>query len=78
MKGGVENGYESFYLGGGLGSQEDSLFKFKKSFYRGEDNYRFHIGKKIFNQEKYDELCSLRGNLETNFFPEYRVNIIKN
>ena len=33
---GNENGCTTFHLGGGVGSAEDNLFKFKKAFYRGE------------------------------------------
>ena len=68
---GHENGYRTLYMGGGVGSGEDSLFKFKRAFYKGELN-RFYIGKKIYDQEKYDELTTLRGNPETSYFPRYR------
>ena len=72
---GCENGYKSFHLGGGLGSKEDSLFKFKKAFNKNSDTY-FSIGKKIFNQEKYDELIEIRdidcNNSNRTFFPQYR------
>lgn len=73
---GCENGYKSFHLGGGLGSKEDSLFKFKKAFNKCSETY-FSIGKKIFDQEKYDELKEMR-NMENrldasiSFFPAYR------
>ncbi len=71
---GCENGCKTLYLGGGVGSGEDSLFKFKKSFYRKDDLPRFHIGKKILNLEKYDELLSLRDELpQSGFFPRYRA-----
>lgn len=71
---GCANGCKTLYLGGGVGSGEDSLFKFKRAFYRCDGLPRFHIGKKIFNQEKYDELVSLRGELpEGGFFPRYRA-----
>lgn len=70
---GAENGYKTFYLGGGLGSKEDSLFKFKKSFNRKNNDYRFYIGKKIFDKEKYKKLCNLRDKIETEFFPKYRA-----
>lgn len=70
---GSENGCKTFHLGGGVGSGEDSLFKFKKSFYRGEP-CRYHIGKKIFMQEKYDKLLLLRDEkTRSGFFPEYRA-----
>ncbi len=71
---GCENGCKTLYLGGGVGSGEDSLFKFKKSFYRKDDLPRFHIGKKILYKERYEELLSLRDNLpESGFFPQYRA-----
>lgn len=62
----------TFHLGGGVGSNEDNLFRFKKAFYRGE-LCRYHIGKKIFNKKLYDELVDLKCNGKSNnFFPEYR------
>lgn len=70
---GCANGYKTLYLGGGVGSSEDSLLKFKKSFYKGELSH-FYIGKKIFDQYKYDELVSLRSEVnDTGYFPAYRV-----
>ncbi len=70
---GYANGYKTLYLGGGVGSREDSLFSFKRSFYKGELN-RFYIGKKIFDETKYGEMISLRNDIVDNgFFPEYRV-----
>lgn len=69
---GYANGYRSLYLGGGVGSGEDGLLKFKKSFYRGDLN-RFYIGKKVFNQVKYEKLVKLRTEIENKgFFPMYR------
>lgn len=69
---GCANGYKTFYLGGGVGSGEDSLFKFKKAFYKGNLNH-FFIGKRIYNQEKYSKLLSLRTDIENpGFFPVYR------
>jgi hypothetical protein len=73
---GCENGYKSFHLGGGLGSKEDSLFKFKKAFNKSSETY-FSIGRKIFDQEKYDELIETRlqeneFDTDTTFFPKYR------
>ena len=69
---GCENGYRTLYLGGGVGSGEDSLFKFKRAFFKGELN-RFYIGKKTYNREIYDKLTSLRGPTESSFFPKYRA-----
>lgn len=70
---GCANGCKTLHLGGGVGSGEDSLFAFKKAFYRGE-KCRFHIGRKVFLPERYDELVKLRGELpESGFFPRYRA-----
>ena len=69
---GNDIGCSTFHLGGGVGSGEDSLFKFKKAFYRGE-LCRYHIGKKIFDNQAYETLkCIREKNFKTNFFPEYR------
>lgn len=71
---GMEQGYKTLYMGGGVGSGEDSLFKFKKSFYRKDDLPRFHIGKRIFDEEKYAMLLELSGNdKDVSFFPQYRA-----
>ncbi|MBE6970666.1 MAG: peptidoglycan bridge formation glycyltransferase FemA/FemB family protein [Ruminococcaceae bacterium] len=70
---GCANGCRSLHLGGGVGSGEDSLYKFKRAFYR-EEPLRYHIGKKIFSQEKYQELVEMRTDLpESGFFPRYRA-----
>ena len=69
---GCENGYKTFYLGGGVGSGEDGLFKFKRAFNRGELN-RFYIGKKVFDRAKYEELVGMREPTESGFFPKYRA-----
>ncbi len=70
---GSANGCKTFYLGGGVGSGKDSLYKFKKAFYRLDDVKRFYIGKRIVNREKYDELVRMREQVEGNFFPQYRA-----
>ena len=74
---GHEQGFKVFHLGGGLGSTEDNLYKFKAAFNRNS-NYRFSIGKQIFNNELYNKLIELRKENEPNyderagFFPSYR------
>ena len=74
---GCEQGFRIFHLGGGVGSGEDSLYKFKAAFNRHSD-FRFSIGKEIFDQKKYDELVAQRkkddGSFDCNnsFFPLYR------
>lgn len=68
-----EQGCKTLHLGGGVGSGEDSLFKFKRAFYRGEP-CRFHIGRKIFLPGEYDRLVAMRQDLpESGYFPRYRA-----
>lgn len=74
---GCEHGYKTLHLGGGVGSGEDNLYKFKAAFNR-ESNYQFSIAKMVFDQEKYDALVAERAerdpdfNRESKFFPLYR------
>ena len=74
---GYEQGYKTFHLGGGVGSGEDNLYKFKAAFNRKSD-YQFSIAKMVFDQEKYDALVEERAardpefNRESKFFPLYR------
>jgi len=73
---GCDNGFTTFHLGGGLGSKEDNLFKFKKAFNKNSDTY-FSIGKKIFDQDKYNYLMKMRfygreHDALDSFFPAYR------
>ena len=70
---GYKNGYKSLHLGGGVGSREDSLYKFKSAFNRKETK-QFAIGKKIFLKDVYDELSAMKNSdLNENFFPVYRA-----
>lgn len=72
------NGYKKLHMGGGVGSAQDSLYKFKKSFHRGTDA-RFCVGKKIFDRGTYDELVEIRKAQDalfddhSEFFPRYRA-----
>ena len=66
---GYEQGCKTFHLGGGVGSGEDNLYKFKAAFNKNSD-YQFSIGEEIFDQEKYDELVALRAKQDTDFNPE--------
>lgn len=73
---GVNNGFKNFHLGGGVGSKEDSLYKYKKSFNRNFD-HSYYVGRKIFDEEKYDRLSKIcKGEKflenENSFFPSYR------
>ena len=71
---GSANGCKSFYLGGGVGSGNDGLLRFKKSFNRNESGH-FYIGKKIYDADRYAELLAVR-NVDVQegigFFPAYR------
>ena len=75
---GSEQGFKTFHLGGGVGSGEDNLYKFKAAFNKVSD-YQFSIGKQIFDQEKYDQLVEMRKNSdstfnqESHYFPLYRA-----
>lgn len=74
---GCENGYKTLYLGGGVGSREDGLFKFKRAFYKGE-LHRFYVGRKIFDEETYEKLVEARKakgacGETVSYFPAYRA-----
>lgn len=70
---GSMHGCRSLHMGGGVGSKEDSLYKFKSAFNRNETK-RFGIGKKIFSQEMYDKLTEMKNSENSgNFFPLYRA-----
>ena len=69
---GNENNCVSLILGGGVGSAEDNLYRFKKGF-DDKHSYQFYIGKKMYNQQTYDYLVSLRDDIANmNYFPAYR------
>lgn len=71
---GKENGYELIHHGGGRSNaSDDSLYTFKKQF--GEKtSFDFYVGRKIWNQEIYDELCERKNKKPTanGYFPRYR------
>jgi Acetyltransferase (GNAT) domain len=75
---GNKQGFKTFHLGGGIGSGEDNLFKFKQAFNRNSSNL-FSIGKKVYNQKMYNCLVELRKeinntfNFNSSFFPLYRA-----
>ena len=70
---GFSNGYKSLHMGGGVGSKEDGLYKFKSAFNRNETKL-FSIGKKIYLNDVYENLSKMKNiDFETGFFPKYRV-----
>jgi len=67
-----EKGLKRFVLGGGYG-EDDGIFKYKRSF-APNGLYDFYVGRRIFNEGKYNELLNIRGNLQSSsFFPLYRA-----
>lgn len=51
-----KEGVKEFHLGGGTdGNEDNSLFKFKRSF--SHHMKQFSIGKMIFNEKLYQEIC---------------------
>ena len=77
---GCKNGFVFFHLGGGVGSGEDNLYKFKAAFNRS-GNCQFSIGQEVFNSGMYDQLVEWRKEKEplfdanTTFFPVYRYSV---
>ena len=75
---GYEQGFKTLHLGGGVGSGEDNLYKFKAAFNKNA-NYQFSIGKQIFNLKEYNNLVERRilsdDNFDknSNYFPLYRI-----
>lgn len=75
---GSENGYKTFHLGGGVGSGEDGLFKFKKAF-NPNSGLQFSISKQVINEVMYDKLINIRAvedpdfDIDAGFFPLYRA-----
>lgn len=74
---GSEIGCQTLFLGGGVGSGEDSLFKFKRAFYKGELP-KFYIGKHVFKEDVYEKLIEIRRKDapmidHDSFFPAYRA-----
>lgn len=70
---GCSHGMKLLHLGGGVGSTEDSLFKFKRAFNKGDLNH-FYIGRRVFDDSLYKELVLIRGDdiKNINYFPMYR------
>lgn len=70
---GCAHGFKVLLLGGGVGSENDSLLKFKKAFNRN-DPYQFYIGRKIFNTDIYQNLTLMHSDsiINSNHFPLYR------
>lgn len=70
---GTHEGYKYFNLGGGLGSEEDSLFQFKASF--SKDFKTFKVWKYVVNPSIYNKLAKQNSveSDDVSFFPKYRL-----
>lgn len=73
---GIENNYKYLHLGGGVGSEKDHLYAFKKRF--GATDFEFCTVRMITNKEMYEDLCKALKysedeiNNTSDFFPLYR------
>jgi hypothetical protein len=76
-----DRGNKIFHLGGGLGSQQDSLFDFKASF--SKQRHPFCTLRLITDPGNYQSLIQARAKqinidpeelLKTNYFPAYRIS----
>lgn len=81
---GIEHGKKTYELGGGYNGL-DNLFRYKKSF-APQGDIPLVVGKKIYDEEAYGELCALRSKYEIQkrnamlvadgFFPLYRNSAV--
>lgn len=72
---GTERGLKYLHLGGGVGGEDDALFRFKSGF--SKNFYQFKIWRHIINLNIYNDLVKMKfgDNIpETNYFPLYRLN----
>jgi hypothetical protein len=70
---GAENGLRQLHLGGGRGSTDDPLFRFKRGF--SADTYRFRTVRVRLDEAAYVDQCRKAGvpvGDDTGFFPAYR------
>lgn len=80
---GAQHGYKWLHLGGGVGSKEDTLFRFKAGF--SKIRFQFEIVKAIINPKLYTQLVNQKNiwaesnNFQKQFegyFPYYRTPVI--
>lgn len=72
---GTERGLKYLHLGGGVGGEDDALFRFKSGF--SKNFYQFKIWKHIINPNIYNDLVKMKfgDNIpDSNYFPLYRLN----
>lgn len=74
---GMENGFHLVHHGGGVTNDEaDSLYQFKKRFGKNTE-FRFCVGKKVWNAHVYERLCRVTGVAPSSegYFPAYRRKV---
>lgn len=70
-------GKKILHIGGGATGDEDDLLRFKKTFSKA-NRLSFCIGRKVYDQEAYDELIRIRSESDasfdpgTKYYPKYR------
>lgn len=76
-----KKGFMFYVLGGGQ-QDNDSLYKYKKSFFPYDDDVIFYTGRKVINEKVYIALLKengfqtkdLNSNIDHDFFPKYRIS----
>lgn len=77
---GANNGFSWLHLGGGVGSTEDSLFRFKAGF--SKVRCPFEVVRMVVDQKAYSAAveerkqwlcCNSHAWMESSYFPEYRA-----
>lgn len=69
---GKAHGYKLIHTGGGrTGDPQDNLYRFKQKFGRNTE-FEFYLGRKIWNQKRYDELVAMTGTRQSHYFPQFR------
>jgi len=78
----TQEGARVFHLGGGLGSQEDSLYRYKATF--SDRRHRFKTWQWIIDGGAYEDLCRERAaqldrsggaDVDQDYFPLYRAPV---
>lgn len=81
---GTDHGYRWLHLGGGLGSKEDSLFRFKAGF--SKLRFSFETTRAIIEPQVYEKLVAQRMHwigsgadqaISESYFPHYRAPLVK-
>jgi hypothetical protein len=79
-----QNGLHTFHLGGGVGSQEDSVYRFKAGF--ADQEHCFQVWRWIVEPETYAKLVDLKlasladpetSTLDKGYFPLYRAPAVR-